>query len=319
MSLSTITIYDNTRWDRYISNAYTFDFNHTWYYHSTSRGEAVLLIYKEDDDYIALPLIKNISGNGSRTLTGFAGPVASSNFALIDNGLQERFEIAFLQYLNDHGITSSSIRLHPLIHASFQPLLSGSLQQHGDSLLIDLSRPPEVQPSHFGDHFSNNVALLRRKGHTVRQAVSIHDVDTFAEIYQQNSLHLHANATHYDKAWFRQILRPSGFKSTLLLSFLDGRITAGILLTFCNDVMQLHLAATHDHYLSHTPLQLLLAEADSLGRSLGMQYAYLGGMAGRTDALFTCKAMTTDTYPGFRSWQVVTHTAVLMEEISMAV
>lgn len=307
MSLITVTIYENARWERYIRNAHTFDFNHTWHYHSTCPGEPVLLVFEEKDEFIALPVITDVKRDGAKTINSFAGPISSRNFAAMDNNMQERFEIALVQYLREQQISASSIMLHPVIHESFQPKHTGSLQQHADSLLIDLTLPAESQQAHYGDNFSHHLSLLRRKGYTVRQAVALHDVDTFAEIYQRNCIHLPSASSHFDKSWFRQILRPSGFDTSLLLACLGTQITAGILLTFCNDMMQLHLAATHEHYLQHTPLALLLAEAGTIGRSTGMQYFHLGGIADRPDALFASKAITSETYPGFKTWHINVH------------
>lgn len=307
MSLITVTIYENARWDRYIRNAHTFDFNHTWHYHSTCPGEPLLLVFEERDEYIALPVIMDVKRDGAKTISGFAGPISSSSFATLDKNMQERFEIAFLQYLREQQISESSILLHPIIHAAFQPRHTGRLQQHADSLLIDLSLPAETQQAQYGSNFGSHLSLLRRKNYTVRQAVALHDVDTFSEIYQRNSANLQSASSHFDKAWFRQILRPAGFDTSLLLACQGTQITAGILLTFCNDMMQLHLAATHEHHLQHTPLALLLAEAGILGRNTGMQYFHLGGMADRPDALFASKAITSETYPGFKTWHINVH------------
>jgi len=307
MSFINVTIYDNSRWDRYIRNAHTFDFNHTWHYHSTFPGEPFLLVYEERNDYIALPVVINTSADGTRSISGFAGPVSSRSFSVLDNGIQERFEITFLQYLKEQQISESSILLHPLIHAAFKPLRTGRLQQHAESLLVDLSLDPEKQQLLYGENFGNSVSLLRRKGYTVRQAVSIHDIDTFADIYYRNSTHLQSANSHFDKAWFRQILRPSGFGSTLLLACQGTQITAGVLLTFCNDMMQLHLAATHENHLHHAPLHLLLADAGSLGRIAGMQYFHLGGMGCKMNVLLASKAITSETYPGFKTWHIPGH------------
>ncbi|GAA3931785.1 hypothetical protein GCM10022209_27370 [Chitinophaga oryziterrae] len=52
-------------------------------------------------------------------------------------------------------------------------------------------------------------------------------------------------------------MRPAGFDS-LLVAFRGTVIAAGVLLTFCNDSMQLHLAATHENRLQDAPLKLLL-------------------------------------------------------------
>jgi hypothetical protein len=304
MSLITVTIYENARWDRYIRNAHSFDFNHTWHYHSTCPGESLLLVFEERDAFIALPVVLDVRPDGAKSISGFAGPISSSNFAVMDNHMQERFEIALVHYLREHQITESNILLHPVIHEFFQPKHTGRLQQHAESLLIDLSLPAETQQAHYGGNFTHHLSSLRRKGYTVRQAVALHDVDTFSDIYQRNCIHLQSTSSHFDKAWFRQIMRPAGFDTSLLLACLGTQITAGILLTFCNDMMQLHLAATHEHYLPHTPLALLLAEAGTLGRSTGMQYFHLGGMADRPDALFASKAITSETYPGFKTWHI---------------
>src|SRR4029079_6434254 len=83
-------------------------------------------------------------------------------------------------------------------------------------------------------------------------------------------------------------------------------IVAGVLLTFCNDIMQLHLAATHENHLQDAPLKLLLAEAATLGKSLAMLYLHLGGIADKVEALFAAKAICPDIYPGFKSWNVST-------------
>jgi hypothetical protein len=287
-----------------------FDFSHTWHYHSTAaNGEPMLLVYEEKEDFIALPLIKkHIPGTEvyeAHSISGYAGPVSSRSFALLNQGLQERFETLLINHLERENIVHVSIRLHPMIHRDFKPVHAGKIQQHNESLLIDLSLPPEMHHQYYGEHFDSGVEMLRRKGYTIRQAVAINDVDIFADIYQHNMLRLNETiGNHYDKAWFRQMMRPAGFDSSLLVACRGTVIVAGALLTFCNDIMQLHLAATHENYLQDAPLKLILAEAAMLGKSLGMQYLHLGGMSGKADALFACKALSPDIYPGFRTWNV---------------
>jgi hypothetical protein len=302
MPFYTVSIFDNKRWDRLIRNAHMFDFTHTWYYHSTaSTGEPVLLIYEEKDDFIALPLIKKqIPGTAMFEAHSYAGPIASRSFANTSPALQERFERSLLTYLEQERIIHVNIRLHPGIHKTFKPVHTGCLDEHDDSLLIDLSHPPEI---YFEESFTTGVNMLHRKGYAIRQAVATSDVDIFADIFQHNMLHPNES---YDKAWFRQMMRPAGFDSSLLLACRGTVIVAGVLLTFCNDIMQLHLAATHENHLQDAPLKLLIAEAATLGKSLGMQYLHLGGVAGKTDALFAGKAFCPEIYPGFKSWNVST-------------
>jgi hypothetical protein len=312
MPFYTISIFDNKRWDRLIRNAHMFDFSHTWHYHSTaSNGEPILLVYEEKNDFVALPIIKKqIPGTDAyeaHTISGYVGPVSSKNFAHMDNGLQERFETSMLSYLERERIMHVNIRLHPTIHASFRPVRADKLHTNDDSLLMDLSHPLELYMPFYGEHFVAEVDRLGRKGYTVRQAVAISDVDIFADIFQHNMLHLNESiGNQYDKAWFRQMMRPAAFDTSLLVACRGTVIVAGVFLTFCNDIMQLHLAATHENHLQDAPLKLLISEAAMLGKSLGMQYLHLGGMADKIEALFAAKAICPDIYPGFRTWNVAT-------------
>lgn len=310
MSLNVVTIYDNRRWDRYIRHAHMSDFNHTWHYHSTAAdGEALLLIYEEGNEFIALPVIKRndseVDGIRWHSLYSYAGPVSSCNFAMLGSGMQERFEHAFKAYIEQHSIRSVCIQLHPLIHENFKPLDLGVLKPNNQSILIDVGEAPGLREDHYGADFNNGVNLLKRKGYTARRAVAINDVDDFADMFRHNMHPLNSDAAaRYDKAWFRQMLRPAGFDTCLLLAGQGNDITAGMLLTFCNDLMQLHLAATDENYLFDAPLRMLLHEAVMLGRTLGMQYMQLEGLAGRPEALFAARVFSHEIYPGFKTWQV---------------
>lgn len=310
MSFNVVTIYDNRRWDRFVKNAHMSDFNHTWHYHSTAAdGEPLLLVYEEETEFIALPVIRKQEGeaDGKRqyALYSYAGPICSTNFALLNSGMQERFESVLKVFLEQHTIISVSVQLHPLIHKNFKPLGLGVLRKNPESMLINVSDGPDMRQDHYGDNFSNEVTLLKRKGYTVRQAVAIQDVDSFGEIFRRNISPLNKGAAeHYDKAWFRQMLRPGGFDSSLLLAGQGIQTAAGALLTFCNDLMQFHLAATHENFLFDAPLRVLLHEAVMLGRTLGMQYMQLEGLAGRPEVLFACKAFSPELYPGFKTWQI---------------
>jgi hypothetical protein len=312
MSFNVVTIYDNRRWDRFIRNAHMSDFNHSWHYHSTAAdGEPLLLVYEEETEFIALPVIRKYEGesNGVRqySLYSHAGPVCSTNFALLNSGMQERFESVLKVFIEQHTILSVSVQLHPLIHQNFRPLNLGSVRKNHESMLIRVSDGPDMREEHYGEDFGNRVSQLKRKGYTVRQANAIQDVDSFGEVFRRNILPLNAKAAaHYDKAWFRQMLRPGGFDTSLLLACQGTYIAAGALLTFSNDLMQLHLAATHENFLFDAPLRMLLHEAVMLGKTLGMQYMLLEGLAERPEILFASRAFSREIYPGFNTWQIAT-------------
>lgn len=300
MSFSIVTVFDNIKWDRLVSNSFLSDFNHTCYYHSAAtRGEPLLLVYEEKNDFIILPVLKETSG----ALISHGGPLSNKDFASLNPDILQRFESTLNQYIDKHHIKSAQIRLHPLIHKDFYPESTAILKKDNDDLLVDLSLSQEEQQQAYGEDFGTAVSLLKRKGYTVRQAVAVSEVDAFSDIFKRNMSRQDPDtAAFYDKAWLRQMLRPAGFDTSLLITGTDSRIAAGAVLTFCNNIMQLLLAANHENFLFDAPLQVLLNEAGMLGKTLGMRYLYLGGIPESVDALFTSKALSPETHPGFRTW-----------------
>ena len=84
------------KWTEYIQKSFDFDFYHTWKYHAMDRrGDPLLFVYEENNDFIALPLLKRrINGSDLFDLTsvyGYTGPVSNRNFDQFESGMIENF------------------------------------------------------------------------------------------------------------------------------------------------------------------------------------------------------------------------------------
>lgn len=317
MPYFTVDITEQEQWDQLIHAAHSYDFHHTWYYHQLSAGDShpFIFVFEQAGHFVAVPLLKrNIEDTNYFDCTsvyGYAGPVSNLDFSDIPSSLMQQFLQTFLHFLKKEKIVSVFTRLHPLIHQHFRPGQTGGLYDNGKTVTIDLTLPVEEQRQQYRKAFRSKINQLRNKGYEVRQGIYEEDIASFAAIYLQNMQRLGANANyHFDKNYFRQLLQATSFQSNILLASFEGRDTAGVLTTCCNNIMQLHLAATHEDFIHDSPMRLLVEEASIFGQSKRMQHLHLGGgVGGQQDSLFHFKAGFSEHFLDFKTWRLVADTA----------
>ncbi|QJB32258.1 GNAT family N-acetyltransferase [Chitinophaga oryzae] len=317
MPYFTVEITEKEQWNQVIHAAHTHDFYHTWYYHqlSAANSHPFIFVFEKEGHFIAVPLLKrNIEDTSYFDCTsvyGYAGPLSSHDFRDMSPLLLQQFSQAFLQFLKKKKIVSVFTRLHPLIHQHFQPGKTGGLYDNGKTVVIDLSLSVAERRQQYRKAFRSKINQLRDKGYKVRQGVDEEDIASFAAIYLQNMQRLGASANyHFDKNYFSRLLQATGFRSDILLASYEGRDTAGVFLTCCNNIMQLHLAATHEDFIHDSPMRLLVEEASIFGQSKGMRHLHLGGgVGGQQDSLFNFKAGFSDQHLDFKTWRLIADTA----------
>lgn len=317
MPYFTVDITEKEHWTQVIRATHLHDFHHTWYYHQLSAADSqpFLFVFEKEGHFIAVPLLKrNIEDTNYYDCTsvyGYAGPLSNLDFRDMPPLLLQQFSQAFLQFLKKEKIVSVFARLHPLIHQHFQPGKTGGLYDNGKTVVIDLSLSIAEQRQHYRKAFRSKINQLRNKGYKVRQGTTEEDLASFAAIYLQNMQRLGAKADYFfDKNYFRQLLHASGFQSHILLASFEGRDTAGVFVTCCNNIMQLHLAATHEDFIHDSPMRLLVEESSIFGQSAGMRYLHLGGgVGGQQDSLFNFKAGFSGQHLDFKTWRLIADTA----------
>lgn len=118
---------------------------------------------------------------------------------------------------------------------------------------------------------------------------------------------VHASSYYYfDEGYFKSLLNSTAFVTKLFLCFDQKKVTAGAIITFTKEIMQLHLSATNNEYLKIGPIKLLIDEITSIGRNRKMKYLHMGGgVGGNEDSLFTFKAGFSKKLMPFKTWRFI--------------
>lgn len=312
MSYRLVTVQERELWNEYVHACKMYDFYHTWYYHSLEKsGEPVLFVYQQSDFFIIFPLLRrDIPGSDYCDFTsvyGYAGPISNVDFNTIDPQIMHNFIQAFLEFLEKEKTISVFCRLHPIINHDILVEKFGSLVDNGKTIAINLTGTLEEQRSKYRRQFRSKIRQLREKGYFLRKATSKQEVQAFVKIYNENMARVQAESYYYfNESYFFNMLNSADFESSVLLLYLGDEITSGAFVTFSNNIMQFHLAATNNKYLQEGPMKLLIDEATIVGRENKMDYLHLGGgVGGNEDSLFEFKAGFSDKTLIFKTWRFV--------------
>ncbi|MBC7915778.1 MAG: GNAT family N-acetyltransferase [Pyrinomonadaceae bacterium] len=312
MPYRVVTIQERDLWNQYVHSCRMYDFYHTWYYHSLEKsGKPILFVYQRQDFFIVFPLLKrDINGTGYSDFTsvyGYAGPISNFDFKEMDHEAMEGFKQTFLQFLKDEKNVSIFCRLHPIINHDILVEKFGSLVNNGNTISIDLTVSLEEQRSKYRRQFRAKSRQLREKGFYLKRAESNEEVQEFVKIYNENMARVKAETYyHFDESYFFTMLNSADFGSSVLLLYFGNEIASGAFVTFSNDIMQFHLAATNNKYLKEGPMKLLIDEASKVGRKNNMKFLHLGGgVGGNEDSLFEFKAGFSDTVLSFKTWRYI--------------
>jgi hypothetical protein len=312
MAYHLVTIQERDLWNQYVRACKLYDFYHTWYYHSLeTTGEPILFVYQQDDTFIIFPLLKRLIAGSEYTdftsVYGYAGPISNMDFDEIDQSTMDGFLRNFLKFLKVERNVSVFCRLHPIINHDILVERFGSLVNNGRTIAIQLTDSLDQQRSKYRRQFRSKIRQLREKGFFLKKAESKAEIQAFVKIYNENMARVHAESYYYfNESYFFNMLNSGDFESSVLLLYLGEEITCGAFVTFSNNIMQFHLAATNSKYLQEAPMKLLIDEATIVGREHQMKYLHLGGgVGGNEDSLFEFKSGFSDTILNFKTWRFV--------------
>lgn len=300
----------DSKWAVYLSEAIGVDFHQSAFYHSIDNTfDNRLFIYKEDQGFIALPIVvRPIEGSMYYDFTsvyGYAGPI--TNISNLDKEVLEDFKTSFESYCNTEQIVCGFSRLNPLIDQQKEIMSQiGDIIDLNKTVFIDLSLAVEEQRKIFRKSLKSELNQLRRKEYVVYEAITKEDIDAFIAIYYETMDRVEAGDYYYfSKEYFYNFLNNDDFDSKLLLIKKEDEIAAGAIFTFTGDIVQYHLAGTKDAYIKDTPMKLVLDEARILSTSLGFKYLHLGGGVGGhdDDSLFRFKSGFSKEFAQFSIWR----------------
>lgn len=307
-----VSISEKEAWNKLVKESLIYDFYHTWYYHSLeSSGDPLLFVYQAGNDFIAMPLIMRKIEDSQffdcTSVYGYAGPISNMAFDEMGSEIIGNFKTAFSLFLKEEQNVSVFSRLHPVINQQFLLEHLGGIYDNGKTVAIDLTPTIEVQRLKYRKAIRQKVNQLRRKGYVVKEAQTKEEISEFVRIYNDNMVKVKASSYYYfTEQYFLEMLFSPEFESKLLLIYDNDIIAAGAMVTFSNNIMQFHLAATNNDYLYEAPMKLLIDESSLIGRELGMHYLHLGGgVGGKEDSLFEFKSGFSNLYLSFKTWRYV--------------
>jgi len=303
-----IPIYEETEWKAIIQHSHSYDFYHTWYYHSLdTSGRPILLLYRYNDDFIAFPFIRKSDSEGRHHLAsvyGYVGPLASKKFDALGEQMLLGFKNAFFLYLKLEGYQHVSARLSPFLDQSFLINTLGGQLAEGKAVVLDLSISIEDQRKNYRRNLMGKIRKLERKGYYVREGQGEADVRTFISIYLENMKRIGATDVYlFNEQYFFDFLKADDFEAKLFFVFAGNEVVCATIVTLTNGFINGHLIGTRGEYLSESPAKLLVDQLSIFGRQLGMKYFNLGGgLNFKEDQLFSWKSGFSRLFLNSEKW-----------------
>jgi lipid II:glycine glycyltransferase (peptidoglycan interpeptide bridge formation enzyme) len=300
-------------WDNVLSKVDTYDFYHTYDYHTISKLEdekCVLLHFEKDNYLIAIPLIiRPIEGTDCFDITsvyGYSGPV-SKNISYNFNNTQ--FITEFREYLFNKKIVSVFSRLNPFINHQKDILKNlGDCEDLSSVVFIDLTNDIEVQRQGYQRRIKSHINKSRRLC-TIKKAQTQEEIEAFIDIYYENMNRVDAEDSYYfDKDYFFKFLKCNDFKTDLLLAIDNdtNQYISGVMFVKTNQIVQYHLSGTKTDFLNIMPVKMLIDEMRILATNKGYKYLNLGGGLGsKEDSLLRFKKSFSKELKTFSLWKYI--------------
>jgi lipid II:glycine glycyltransferase (peptidoglycan interpeptide bridge formation enzyme) len=315
MKTNIVSVRDKQGWNEFVTSAVFYDFYHCNAYHLLDRrGEPFLFVAEDNDDFIALPLIRQEIADTDyfdcTSVWGYPGPVSSKLPHELNPDLVRFFQRELHRYMICNKIVAIFSRLHPFIQQ--QQLLGdlGTITALNKTVAIDLTLPLDIQRQQYRKAHKLHINRLRKKGCTVVRASTLSEINAFYDIYIQTMKRVNADAFYFnffDLDYFHQLLKLDDAKANLLLAYKDGEIIAGGVFIASEKFMQYHVGGTKTEHMKDTPMKLIIDEARILANQMQLQYLHLGGGVNGTDedSLFQFKVGFSDYTFHYKVWKFI--------------
>jgi len=241
---------------------------------------------------------------------GYASPIFTA--AAQDDQI-DRLLRACVEEATRNGIVTLFLRLHPLLQTGLPQLgRLGTLVQHGEVVVVDLTASDEARLSGLASGHRYEIRRLVREGF----AAAFDDWERlldFAELYRATMRRVNAHPSYmFDDTYFLELRKKLGDSLHLcLVRDQAGDLAAGALFTSCGELMQYHLSGAAEPFLRLSPTKLALDRIIAWGLDHGMHLLNLGGgVSGKADSLFRFKAGFSPGRATFSTCRIVTDQAI---------
>ncbi len=296
------------QWRELLSRVTVYDFYHTPSYQLLDKtGEARLLVFEKNQNIKAIPLIFRRIHDSSdlqdvSSVYGYAGWIGTTT-----DPMPELYPV-MQDYFRGENVVSAFSRLNPLIPGS-DNFECGEVVDLNTTLGIDLTLPEEYLWRSYSESVRRSIRHSEKKGVTVRFAVTIEDILSFAETYRSAMIRLKASLSYFfPDDYFIDLMRSNDYRAFILLAEINGKQIGGGVFVICNQIMQYHLGAVAAGYQSYSPLKLIIDKARRIGMRHHLSVLHLGGgYGGVDDSLYIFKSRMSTTEYKFKVWRWITN------------
>lgn len=322
---SAIPLADKSTWTKYVSQAFKYDFYHTWDYQDlVKNGEPMLFVCEDDENFIAFPLSKRTIPNTDycdfHSVYGYTGPISNVDFSELSDEFISQFQENLIDFLKEENAISVFAKFHPFFNQLRSIENMGGIMDNGRVVAIDLKQPLEIQRKRYKKTLWKDVIKARGLGFTTRGMQSPADITEFTKLYNNSMDRIGAsNSYKFNEAYFAGLIHSSQCNARLVLVDFQGKLVCGSVVTFTHGIIQAHLLATDSDYIKYSPAKYMNDEICLMGREMGMEYFHLGGGLGyKEDSLLRWKLNFSDLTLPHKSWRFVVNQQVYNELVKQS-
>ena len=309
-----VPLENQKKWDEIISSMAYSDFYHFNGYHTlNTEGVPFLFYYKDVSISIAFPLVMrriwDLDYYDVTSVYGYPGPLSSMLNPPVDS--IRHFQDELRCFFDSKRVISAFSRLHPLF-VEQKVLLDGlkNVEYTGQTLGIDLSLKESFQRSDYSHSLYYDIEQLKRKGIEIIKGETEADMLCFASLYRETMERVNANSNYFfSDDYFRQFFKK--INPILFFALHEGVIIAGTLCVECNGILQIHLSATKNEYVTWSPTKYIWDHIRREGCREKYKFLHLGGgVGGQRDSVFYFKNLFSKKRLNFMTWKYIHNHAV---------
>ena len=200
--------------------------------------------------------------------------------------------IEFSNSLQQKGVCSAFLRLHPILCKNFTNIFSvDTFVDNGQTVSIDLTLDEGTIWAKTRRGHQSTINKCKRLGLTAR-TVDFNDYfDEFIAIYEETMDRVKAKDVYYfSRNYFSDLLKLGKHLHLGIVESAGEIVCASLFFESCG-IVQAHLGGTKTDFLKQSPFNLLLHFMSLWAKERGNEYLHIGGgVGGKKDNLFTFKS-----------------------------
>ena len=222
---------------------------------------------------------------------GYPG-ILISDAATVDPQFSESALQQFWSTLQQRGVCSAFLRLHPILGEKSSDIWrSDALQENGKTISIDLTLDEAKIWAKTRKGHQSTINKCMRLGLIGKTVSFAEHMDEFIAIYEETMDRVKAKDSYYFSREYFEGLLTLGERVHLGVVESEGEIVCASLFFECCGIVQAHLGGTKTDFLKQSPFNLLLHYMRLWAKTRGNKYLHIGGgVGGKQDNLYTFKS-----------------------------